>query len=258
MNKLWWFSFLLIAKSSIFCLDTSKNLMVLSIPKSGTHLLLKCCDLLKMEKQDFPYKIEESHPGFIGLGGPDPSICLDRIKNNPQWKMILNIRDLRDCYCSAVPYLDKVCKLNIPIHKQFTLLWEQLENDSQKLKYLLQLDHPMPWDLTLTFKEAVRLMDNPNIFVTRFEDLIGEDKEAQRDLLKKLINYLELEYSDESLTFIQNALFGPELVRSGELFFNEGKTGKWKTMFNEEHKQIFKERAGEELIFFGYEKDNDW
>ena len=40
--------------------------------------------------------------------------------------------------------------------------------------------------------------------------------------------------------------------------FRSGKSGEWQKSFNDEHKHIFKEVAGDLLIRLGYEKNNDW
>ena len=40
--------------------------------------------------------------------------------------------------------------------------------------------------------------------------------------------------------------------------FRSGKTGGWKQHFTDEHKDLFKEVAGDLLVRLGYEQDNDW
>jgi hypothetical protein len=35
-------------------------------------------------------------------------------------------------------------------------------------------------------------------------------------------------------------------------------TGGWREFFTEEHKQLFKDVAGDLLVRLGYEKDNNW
>ena len=37
-----------------------------------------------------------------------------------------------------------------------------------------------------------------------------------------------------------------------------GKIGNWRSVFNEDITKFIKERIGQELINFGYEKDYDW
>jgi hypothetical protein len=41
-------------------------------------------------------------------------------------------------------------------------------------------------------------------------------------------------------------------------FLTKGRTGNWRTLFTSPDKALFKQIAGEALIRWGYEKDNDW
>ncbi|PCI92736.1 hypothetical protein COB11_06710 [Candidatus Aerophobetes bacterium] len=237
-----------------------EELFVLTIPKSGSHLILKCIKLLEKNLSSFPYVIRVGHPGFVGRRAPGPSKLFSRLSMNPKAKKILNIRDLRDCYCSAIPYLDKLVA-----RKQsfiFDKIWTSLETSEQKLLYLLKLDHPMPWDLTLTFQAMVELSSGSNVLISRFEELVGPSgggtRSSQLNLISEIVTFLELECSKEIILRIADNLFGGKRIKNPKLFFHEGKIGKWKLLFNEEHKNIFKERAGRYLIFFGYESDCSW
>lgn len=49
-----------------------------------------------------------------------------------------------------------------------------------------------------------------------------------------------------------------ELFKETTLTFRKGVAGEWKAHFNEEHKRIFKNIAGQLLIDLGYEKDFNW
>ena len=40
--------------------------------------------------------------------------------------------------------------------------------------------------------------------------------------------------------------------------FRSGKTGGWREYFKDEHKQLFKDVAGNLLVELGYEDSNDW
>jgi hypothetical protein len=40
--------------------------------------------------------------------------------------------------------------------------------------------------------------------------------------------------------------------------FRSGKAGGWKQYFTEEHKNLFKNVAGDLLVKLAYEKNNDW
>ena len=40
--------------------------------------------------------------------------------------------------------------------------------------------------------------------------------------------------------------------------FRSGKTGEWKKYFKDEHRQVFKQVAGDLLVRLGYESNYDW
>jgi sulfotransferase 6B1 len=40
--------------------------------------------------------------------------------------------------------------------------------------------------------------------------------------------------------------------------FRSGKTGGWREFFTDEHKQLFKDVAGDLVVRLGYEPTNDW
>ena len=63
---------------------------------------------------------------------------------------------------------------------------------------------------------------------------------------------MNLQISDRNLIKIANDLFG------GTWSFRKGSIGSWKQYFTQEHKQAFKEVAGQLLIDLGYEKDLNW
>ena len=50
-----------------------------------------------------------------------------------------------------------------------------------------------------------------------------------------------------------------EAIRPGKSHtFRSGKTGGWREHFTEEHKELFKDTAGDLLVRLGYEKNNEW
>ena len=101
-------------------------------------------------------------------------------------------------------------------------------------------------------------MDQKNVHVIRFEDLIGQagggSKEKQVYEIQKIAQHLDINLSIEQATDIAYRLFG------GTFTFREGQIGSWKKYFTPEIKQVFKNTPGglDLLIQLGYEKDNNW
>ena len=98
-------------------------------------------------------------------------------------------------------------------------------------------------------------LDCPSVLCLRFEDLILH----QRESLEKILDHVERTSfkipttREKAISIIETAI-QPEKSPT----FREGKTGKWRDYFNDEHKQLFKDVAGDLLIKLGYEEDNDW
>lgn len=88
----------------------------------------------------------------------------------------------------------------------------------------------------------------------RYEE-IHADPETER---RKMYQFLGLD-PDEALPLDANpaavAGFGGQGATS---FYRSGKSGDWRTYFNDRAKQWFKEEAGERLIEVGYEQDGGW
>lgn len=105
-------------------------------------------------------------------------------------------------------------------------------------------EHYLPW------------IDHPNFYTVRFENLVGAqgggDNELQKQEIENIAAHLGIKLSDETLQRTLDNLFGKSRT------FRKGQIGGWKEVFTEEHKEIFKEMAGDLLIYLGYEKDYNW
>ena len=93
-------------------------------------------------------------------------------------------------------------------------------------------------------------------FLVQFEQLIGEkgggSRAVQQKVMRQLADFFEIACADPVIDAICDTLFG------GTYTFNRGMIGRWRERFTDEHKDIFKEHAGQVLIQLGYETDMDW
>jgi hypothetical protein len=98
--------------------------------------------------------------------------------------------------------------------------------------------------------------DAPSVCAVKFEDLVGPagggSIEKQHNAIQRVANHLGLTLSDTVIALIANGLFGNSTT------FREGKIGAWKEYFTQEHKDLFKKHAGQILIDLGYETDFNW
>lgn len=98
-------------------------------------------------------------------------------------------------------------------------------------------------------------LKQPAVTSLRFEDLI-DHREAS---LNRILDAIE-ETGYQIPTPRHKALeMLVEAIRPKKSHtFRSGKTGGWKQHFSDEHKQLFKEEAGDLLVRLGYEENNDW
>lgn len=104
--------------------------------------------------------------------------------------------------------------------------------------------------------------EDSNVIICKYEDLIGRN---QLDYFKKIFKHCGLEiYKDDLTTLLFRYSFeqlsegrkqGREDLKS---HYRKGISGDWKNYFTVQHKQLFKDLAGELLIRLQYEKANNW
>jgi len=103
--------------------------------------------------------------------------------------------------------------------------------------------------------------DPDNSLVVRYEDLLADTKAIFRDV----VELYELSNDSETVEAIVDAhrfenLSGGRTRGEDEegSFFRKGVSGDWENHFTPSLKELFKEKAGQALIDFGYEEDLDW
>jgi hypothetical protein len=87
-----------------------------------------------------------------------------------------------------------------------------------------------------------------------FEDLINDRAVALSRIMDHFLARVSVQAPRQ---FILDSLESSINPRRSPTF-RSGKTGEWKKYFTEEHKNLFKDVAGNLLIRLGYEKDNKW
>ncbi len=234
--------------------NTKESLFfVTTLPKCGTHLLLKAIRLLNAKKQVF-------------IGKSNAKQIVDSIINNPSilfhghWgytienvslvelygmKGIFIYRDPRDRVISHAYWVDTRPPGEAPHLKKL--------NFHDRITYLIKTTNQyyasyMPW------------RKHPQFYSCRFEDLVGPMGggilENQLKEIKNLAKYMDISLTDENSIKIAAHLFGNKQLTKHT--FRKGQIGSWKSHFTEEQKKLFKELAGQLLIDLGYEKDLSW
>lgn len=252
-----------------------KDFFVLTLPKSGTHLLLKLLLSLSSKKRsaiievtnDNAYKRpiapQTLEQAFLKWK-QSHYFCLDHLEytdplqifhaSHPEYIAIIQVRDLRDVFISLIDW-------------KWDIIEKQLPNTtlSQKLMYAIndELEHRATYINRHIDGLSKWLNGHSNVLIVKFEDLVGPkgggSPQRQKDAVSRLAIALAIPLTQERVDDIVENLWGVENVYPYlAATFNQGKIERWKEYFNEEHKKIFKEKYGNLLIQLGYEKDNNW
>ena len=97
-------------------------------------------------------------------------------------------------------------------------------------------------------------LEQPEVLAIHFEDLILDRTSV---LIRIMDHFLARAPLHTPRQLILNSL-ETSINPKKSPTFRSGKTGEWRKYFTDEHKQIFKNVAGDLLVKLGYEKNNDW
>jgi hypothetical protein len=271
--------------SVLFCAITKPNylddkqIVPISILKCGTHLLLKCINLLT--KRDFvvwtPQASIAAKEKFTVLNFYKMSIeALKELTNLPQNLFLKThlfysdeyaahlanekfikffvYRDPRDMVVSLAFFVLKQ-KKEWPMAQAMSFD-DRLLDIITEGKMFYQTHPPVSNGIAELYGSYFNWLKMPNMLSIRFEDLVGPKGggtvEAQRKTIRKIVEHLGLNLSEAEIEAVSNKIFG------GTFSFREGKIGSWKKYFKPIHIEAFKAHAGQTLIDWGYEKDLNW
>lgn len=266
LRKKYLFVFVLV--QSLFVSADAENVEVFeknevylaTIPKSGTHLVQKLMLMLDIELK---YALEDK------TNNPQPHLThylrindIDKLEDvfSSKNKYIVSIRDPRDF---MVSYINWVVREK---DRKISSGWKSLSME-KKLSQLIKGNIPTKIDKFLwidwhmeNFFIASELMKKKldNVLLLRFEDLIGSKgggtDESQRESIKKICSFLDIEISGERLDGICSSLWG------GTKTFGKStkKVGQWVDEFQPKHVSLFKKNYNDLLVDLGYEDGPDW
>jgi hypothetical protein len=105
------------------------------------------------------------------------------------------------------------------------------------------------------YEDVLRWLDQKHVLCLRFEDLVNDRLSTLSAVLDEVekTGYLIPTPRQRALTILAEAI-EPKKSRT----FRSGKTGGWREYFTDEHKQLFRQVAGDLLVRLAYEKDNNW
>jgi sulfotransferase 6B1 len=246
-----------------------------SKPKSGSHLLLQ---ILNGFTRIIPYKYVEADPirtiekagrrrsneevlsaltrippGVIGWGYLEATPENIAYLCQPHRVNYFIYRDPRDMLVSQVFFATDM-------HEEHGMheFYSSLPDFGERLKVAITgIDHDGLYMVSVKqrYASVFEWLEQPHVMCIRFEDLIH-----QRDAtLAAMLD--EVESTDYKITMPREKALSilAQAIRPRKSHtFRTGKTGGWREHFTVEHKNLFKDVAGDLLVKLGYEKDNNW
>ena len=237
----------------LFCFNNLKAndslFFVTTIPKCGSHLIIKCLNLITKKHAMF---ISDFTPEQIMpfIDSPSDKFAWSHVKyandiNNflkkHNFKKFLIYRDPRDWLVSYV------CWYSRPGENMFN---NTLTNFAQKLDFLLQSD------ILKAYEKYIEWMNDNQCCCIKFEDLVGPQgggtKEQQISSIKVIGSHIGYNLSDLEAQNIADKLWGNTLT------FREGKKGSWIRYFSPQNIALMKKLGNDLLIRLGYEQSLRW
>ncbi|HJQ14113.1 MAG TPA: sulfotransferase domain-containing protein [Anaerolineales bacterium] len=244
-------------------------------PKSGSHLLLQ---ILNGFTRIMPYKYVQADPvrmiekkgrrksdkevlrelkriprGVIGWGYVEASPENIAFLCQPHRVNYFIHRDPRDLLISQVFFATD-------IHEEHGMhqFYKSLPDFGKRLKVAITgIDQQGLYMVGVKqrYASVFEWLEQPHVMCIRFEDLINNQKPTLESILDEVesIGYRIPTERGRAVSILVKAI---QPRRSHT--FRSGKTGGWREHFTEEHKNLFKDIAGDLLVKLGYEKNNDW
>ena len=247
-----------------------------SFPKSGTHLLtqvlagftqlgpfvdtrLPAMSMFKgrtgtaFSSQALLRQIYRLGPGDIGYGHLHADEPLIQALCRPGMAAYFILRDPRDVVVSHAYYVTDGNAKHV-----LRDYYNQLDKYAERLKISiagLQLGKIYFPDVATRFIPYVGWLDQQEILTLHYEDFLTDRDNSLHRVLDHAISrgFAYQGDRDEAVAKLA-AVMDPGLSPT----FRSGKAGGWREKFSDEHKDLFKQIAGELLIRLGYEKDLDW
>ncbi|NGX56481.1 MAG: hypothetical protein K1060chlam5_00724 [Candidatus Anoxychlamydiales bacterium] len=254
----------------IFPIDKNKikydEFVLLTIPKTGTHLLCKCLELItgryglgwgvlpkdynpyESYKDDIPHiKTKALYNDYITnfevLTFPTLHVLNKNYYiSNFYQKKIITLRDPRDQIISLVFHKMRENGDNL----------NQIDKDKikNKIKEVIRLTSQYKMDQM--YKELLILKERGYCLI-KFEDLIGPMGGGyltkQKEAISKIANYINYPLNEKQINFISEFLHGANHPN-----FRVGRINQWKDYFDQEINELLYEYLGNVVINNGYEE----
>lgn len=244
-------------------------------PKSGSHLLLQVLNGLC---QVAPYAYVDERPiRTVAEGGTHRSAqeILSDLKNTPPgviaWGYLDATPENTDFLCrpgrvNYFIYRDPRDLLVSQVHFATDMheghgmhaYYQSLPDFASRLRVAINgIDQDGLHMVSVRdrYEGVFKWLEQPSVMCIRFEDLIDNRDATLAAMLDRVeqTGYRIPTPREKAIPALIEAI-QPRKSHT----FRSGRTGGWREHFSQEHKQLFKEVAGDLLVRLGYEKSNDW
>jgi len=254
-------------------INTIAPLLINSLPKSGTHLLLQIVEpfpkltnygffIASVPSRPHIVRDEESHKKLISKIIPGELVTSHLFYSEQKAQRLSEknaiqffiYRDLRDVVVSEALYLTYMNKWH-HLHSYFA---NRLKSDNDRIKAAItgvdsqKFYYP---NIQTRWDNYSGWINDDQVFSVKYEDLMSEGKD---EIIRKMINFYKLksriEFDENELLIECHKSINPDKSHT----FRKGGSGNWKKHFSEEHIDLLKDVAGDILIDLGYEDSLDW
>ena len=246
-----------------------------SKPKSGSHLLLQ---ILNGFTRIMPYRYVAADPirtitkggrrrqaneiladlhhlssGVIGWGYLEATSENVGFLCQPDRVNYFIYRDPRDMLVSQVFFATEMNEEH-GMHEYYN----SLPDFGERLKVAItgiDRDELHMVNVRQRYEGVFQWLEQKHLMCLRFEDLINNRDVILNAMLDEVerTGYKIPTAREKALSVLVEAI-QPKKSHT----FRSGKTGGWRQLFTDEHRNLFKDVAGDLLIRLGYEKSNDW
>lgn len=254
-----------------------------SYPKSGTHLLAQIImktgyvrywdDIISVQSlsgfmnstRHIEWKYGSAPAGSLVRSHLMHDDAIVAILNRRQHRRFFIYRDPRDIVCSHANWVVKepAIFLNKIYKEQFKTAEERIMasivGTPLGTPLASNMSHP---GIEMDFARWLGWLEDEDTFCVRFEDLVGKRgggcENTRLEKVREILEWMGVDHDSEDI----EKAYDSENMDPGESNTykrgQKGAIGTWKEKFTDEHKQIFKRRAGDLLIRLGYENDYNW
>lgn len=250
-------------------------ILVNSLPKSGTHLLEQIVgsipelrnfgEFISSMKSSFHFRrqsldqcrrlLATTTPGELVRAHLFHSDEIATLLGEMHFVHFFIYRDLRDVVVSEAIYYRRINRW----HRLHSVFRDARSDNDAIMLAITGFDDStgaiyFP-NIGVRFAHYAPWIASPGVHAVRFESLVSAEREES---LRKLMEFHASRQTEtvnvENLCAGAVAAIAPQRSHT----YRSGKSGGWKDVFTEHHKNAFKEVAGHFLTSLGYEVDDSW